>query len=148
MLCQLYIENLAVIEKASIDFQEGMTVFTGETGAGKVDRHRRLKRLPRPADRPGNRPRRSGQEGGRSSPPFPRYPSKRCGKSSGRTVTDRRKGSLLVVQREIYRPTAAAPSGIGGRPATVSLLREIGQYLINIHGQHDNQQSPLRPSGT
>ena len=35
MLCQLYIENLAVIEKASIDFSEGMTVFTGETGAGK-----------------------------------------------------------------------------------------------------------------
>ena len=33
MLCQLYIENLAVIEKASIDFSEGMTVFTGETGA-------------------------------------------------------------------------------------------------------------------
>ena len=35
MLCQLYIENLAVIEKAAIDFSEGLTVFTGETGAGK-----------------------------------------------------------------------------------------------------------------
>ena len=35
MLCQLYIENLAVIEKASIDFSSGLTVFTGETGAGK-----------------------------------------------------------------------------------------------------------------
>ena len=35
MLRELYIENLAVIEKASIGFTEGMNVFTGETGAGK-----------------------------------------------------------------------------------------------------------------
>ena len=35
MLSSLYIENLAVIEKVSIDFQKGFTVFTGETGAGK-----------------------------------------------------------------------------------------------------------------
>ena len=35
MLTQLYIENIAVIEKATIDFQSGFTILTGETGAGK-----------------------------------------------------------------------------------------------------------------
>ena len=35
MLSALYIENIAVIEKASIDFENGLTVLTGETGAGK-----------------------------------------------------------------------------------------------------------------
>ena len=35
MLAQLYIENIAVIEKASIDFQKGFNILTGETGAGK-----------------------------------------------------------------------------------------------------------------
>ena len=35
MLTQLYIQNIAVIEQASIDFEPGFTVLTGETGAGK-----------------------------------------------------------------------------------------------------------------
>ena len=35
MLCQLYIENVAVIEKAEINFDKGFEVLTGETGAGK-----------------------------------------------------------------------------------------------------------------
>ena len=36
MLSQLYIENIAVIRQATIDFQQGFHVFTGETGAGKT----------------------------------------------------------------------------------------------------------------
>ena len=36
MLSQLYIENIAVIQKATIDFTGGLNVFTGETGAGKT----------------------------------------------------------------------------------------------------------------
>lgn len=41
MLTQLYIQNIAVIEQASIDFEPGFTVLTGETGAGKSHHHRR-----------------------------------------------------------------------------------------------------------
>ena len=135
MLCQLYIENLAVIEKASIDFQEGMTVFTGETGAGKSIVIDALNACL--GQRVGREIVRTGAKKAVVVASFSHLPARVRQILAENGYGDEEE--LLVVQREI-----AADGGstvrLGGRPATVSLLREIGQFLVNIHGQHDNQQ--------
>ena len=135
MLCQLYIENLAVIEKASIDFSEGMTVFTGETGAGKSIVIDALNACL--GQRTGREIVRSGAKKAVVIASFSHIPEKvrEILRENGYGEEE----DLLVVQREISADGGSTVR-LGGRPATVSLLREIGQYLINIHGQHDNQQ--------
>ena len=135
MLCQLYIENLAVIEKASIDFSEGMTVFTGETGAGKSIVIDALNACL--GQRTGREIVRSGAKKAVVIASFSHIPGKvrEILRENGYGEEE----DLLVVQREISADGGSTVR-LGGRPATVSLLREIGQYLINIHGQHDNQQ--------
>ncbi len=134
MLCQLYIENLAVIEKAAIDFSEGLTVFTGETGAGKsivIDAINACL-----GQRTGREIVRTGAKKALVVASFTDIPEKVRGLLRDNGYPD--EDEMLVVQREISAD-GGSTARICGRPATVSMLREIGQYLINIHGQHDNQ---------
>ena len=65
-----------------------------------------------------------------------RIPSRsgRCCGKNGYPIEE----DSLIVQREISAEGGSTVR-IDGRPATVALLRDIGQNLINIHGQHDNQ---------
>ena len=134
MLCQLYIENLAVIEKASIDFSSGLTVFTGETGAGKsivIDAINACL-----GQRVGREIVRTGARKALVIASFCGIPEpvRSLLRQNGYPIEE---GSLIV-QREISAEGGSTVR-IDGRPATVALLRDIGQNLINIHGQHDNQ---------
>ena len=134
MLRELYIENLAVIEKASIGFCENFNVFTGETGAGKsilinginaVLGQRIQKDIVR-----------SGEKKAVITAIF--YDLGKTSldilKENGFEIED----DELMITREI-RSDGGSVARINSRPVNVSLLRELGQSLVNIHGQHDNQ---------
>lgn len=136
MLKNLYIENIAVIEKTSIDFTKGLNVLTGETGAGKsivIDSINAIL---------GNRTSRDLIRNGCDSAfvsaefdelsPKALETLKECGFSAEEDGT-------VLIQREI----SAGGKGkcrINGRPTTTGVLKTIGAYLINIHGQHESYE--------
>lgn len=134
MLSELYINNLAVIKSATIQFTDNLNIFTGETGAGKSILINGINAV----------------LGQRTSKEIVRNG---CDKSvivalfTNITKETKDKLSLygfdfendeLSVTREIFCDGGSV-ARINSRPATVSVLKDIGQTLINIHGQHDNQ---------
>ncbi len=134
MLTSLFIENLAVIEKTYIEFEQGFNVFTGETGAGKsivldainaVLGKRTSKEIVR-----------NGTEKAVITAVFNNVP-KQLVESLKQAGFDVDEGELMI-QREIYA-NGKSNARINLRPVTVSVLRELTEDLVNIHGQHDNQ---------
>ena len=134
MLNQLYIENIAVIEKATIDFGPGFNVLTGETGAGKsiiIDAiHAVL------GQRTSRELVRSGAKGAFVSASFTSL-SEPVRKKLDSLGFQPEEDGTLVLQREI-REDGHTVCHIGARPAPVSALKELGTLLINIHGQHES----------
>lgn len=134
MLSELYIENLAVIEKATIDFSDKLNVFTGETGAGKSILINGINAI-------------LGQ---------------RVTKDIVRTGTDKAvisalftdigdnvlqvldelgisaEDGQLFLTREI-RSDGGSVARVNSRAVNISVLKAIGETLVTIHGQHDNQ---------
>lgn len=135
MLSNLYIENIAVIEKTSIDFKKGLNVMTGETGAGKsivIDSINAVL-----GNRTSKELIRTGASSAFVSAEFTNLSEKAIAviDETGFELED---GELLI-QREIST-TGKNKCRINGRPATVSTLKEIGVQLINIHGQHESYE--------
>ena len=143
MLCEIKIENVAVIEKAAAVFSDGLNVLSGETGAGKsilIDSINAIL---------GNR---TSREIVRSHTP------KAMIWATFRGIGAKTRAQLadagyeaeneLLLYREI---TAEGKSTcrINGMPATASVVRDICSGLINILGQHDNQSlmNPARHLG-
>lgn len=133
MLSQLYIENIAVIEKAQIEFDTGFNVLTGETGAGKsilIDSINAVL---------GGRTQRDLIRAGAPyacvTAVFDGLTEETVAKLEELGYSAEDDGTLMV-RREI-RDTKS-PCRINGRPATVSILKEIGPTLVNIHGQHES----------
>lgn len=136
MLKNLYIENIAVIEKTSIDFSNGLNVLTGETGAGKsivIDSINAIlgNRTPRDLIR-------SGSDTAFVSAEFIDVSPQALSIFNEYGFAPEEDGSFLV-QREIMR-SGKGKCRINGRPTTVSVLKTIGVFLINIHGQHENYE--------
>ena len=134
MLCELYIENLAVIEKANICFSSGLNVFTGETGAGKsilinginaVLGQRVTKDIVR-----------TGADKATVSAMFDSIGSDAAAKLSELGIEC--EDGQLFLTREI-RSDGGSVARVNSRSVNVSVLKEIGELLVNIHGQHDNQ---------
>lgn len=132
MLKNLYIENIAVIEKTNIDFTNGLNVLTGETGAGKsivIDSINAIL---------GNRTSRdlirNGSENAFVSAEFTELSSHALSAVEELGFVPEEDGTVLV-QRELSQ-TGKGKCRINGRPAPVSVLRSLGEYLIDIHGQH------------
>lgn len=133
MLSELYIENVAVIEKAEIHFESGLNVLTGETGAGKsilLDSINAVmgERTSRELIRTGTRS------------------SFVCATFSGlsqRVIKTLEKlgytadEDTVLLQREISQDGKNI-CRVNGRPATLTVLREISAGLVNIHGQHES----------
>ncbi|MGM7701913.1 DNA repair protein RecN [Pseudalkalibacillus sp. Hm43] len=135
MLAELSIRNFAIIEQVTVPFEEGLTVLTGETGAGKsiiIDAIGLL-------------------IGGRGSSEYVRHETDRAEieglfyipethpvtqktQEQGIEVSD----GMVVLKRHI---TSSGKSicRINGKLVTLAILREIGQSLIDIHGQHEHQ---------
>lgn len=134
MLAELFIENLAVIEKTSIRLNTGLNVFTGETGAGKsivIDAVGAVlgRRVSREMVR-------HGTDKAFISARFTALPDAALQKitQAGMEPED----GALIVSREIFADGKSA-ARMMGRPVTAAFLREVGDLLINIHGQHENQ---------
>lgn len=134
MLSQLYIENIAVIEKVSIDFHSGLNVLTGETGAGKsivIDSiHAVL------GERTSRELVRTGARSAFVSAVFTDLGVRAREKLEELGYCAEEDGTVMI-QREIH-PEGKTACRVNGRPATVSVLKEIGSALISIHGQHEN----------
>lgn len=136
MLSQLYIENIAVIEKASIDFQKGFNILTGETGAGKsiiIDSINAVL-----GGRVSREIVRNGAKMARVSALFTSISTETLQKLEALGLSPEEEENLLL-QREI-RSEGKTVCRINGRPATVSMLREVGLTLLSILGQHESYE--------
>ena len=134
MLAELYIENLAVIEKASIRFTKDLNVFTGETGAGKSILINGINAIL--GQRITKDIVRTGAEKAVITAAFTDV-SEECVQmleQGGFGIDD----GQLFLEREV-RSDGGSVARINNRPVNISLLRQIGEMLVNIHGQHDNQ---------
>lgn len=142
MLTELAIKNFAIIEELSIHFHKGLTVLTGETGAGKSIIIDALGLL----------------VGGRGSHEFVRHGEKKAEleglfeiENKKHPVYDKVKefgieimdDQMLVLHRTISK-SGKSVCRINGKLTTLAILREIGQTLIDIHSQHETQ-SLLQP---
>ncbi|MCJ7839366.1 DNA repair protein RecN [Lederbergia sp. NSJ-179] len=136
MLRELSIKNFAIIDEIVVSFEKGLTVLTGETGAGKsiiIDAMQLL-------------------VGGRGSAEFVRHgekkaeleglfdiaqdhPSYQQAREFGIDIED----GMLILRREISH-NGKSVCRINGKLVTISILREIGSTLIDIHGQHEHQE--------
>ncbi len=134
MLRTLDIENIAVIEKASVDFSPGLNVLTGETGAGKsivIDSINAIL-----GERTSKELVRHGCDNAYVSAYFDDIPESVSKKIAeiGYELDD----NALLLSRKISANGKSACK-INGKSATVSMLKEVGTLLVNIHGQHDSQ---------
>ncbi|MED4264479.1 DNA repair protein RecN [Priestia megaterium] len=136
MLAELSIKNFAIIDELSVSFEKGLTVLTGETGAGKSIIIDAISLL----------------VGGRGSSEFVRHgtdraeieglflfdeeqhPSHEKAKQVGLEVED----GMIVLRRDITT-NGKSICRINGKLVTLAILREVGQTLIDIHGQHEHQ---------
>ena len=136
MLAQLFIRNIAVIEKASIDLEKGFTVLTGETGAGKsiiIDAiHAVL------GERTSKELVRTGTDSASVSALFTSLDEDTLSLLDQLSLPREEDGSLLI-QRDI-RLEGRSTCKINGAPATVSMLKQLGPRLVTIHGQHESYE--------
>lgn len=132
MLTQLHIENIAVIEKADIEFGKGLTVLTGETGAGKsiiVDSLGAVL-----GARTSRELVRTGADKGLVSAVFESNNADEWLKDNDIEPEDE-----IIIQRRISAEGKNS-CRVCGVPVSVSQLRELGALLLDIHGQNDGRQ--------
>lgn len=132
MLSSLHIENIAVIERADILFDRGFNVLTGETGAGKsivIDAISAIL-----GERTYRDVIRTGTQKAFVSAVFNAVEPLSWFEENHISYEDE-----LLISREI---TADGKNvcRVNSQPVSVSVLRQLGMQLINIHGQHDSQQ--------
>lgn len=135
MLLEISIKNFAIIEAISLNFDNGMTVLTGETGAGKsiiIDAMNMML-------------------GARASTEVIRHGAKKAEIEGFFTVQKNQAlaeilseqgielGDELIIRREIFQ-NGRSVSRVNGQMVNLSTLRAIGQYLVDIHGQHDQEE--------
>lgn len=141
MLRALDLEDLVIVEQAALEFESGFTVLTGETGAGKSILVDAIELL----------------VGGRGDATLVREGAERAELSAEFDVT---KGSPLevflreagldgdpesIILRRAIDRSGRSRCFINGHAATLAQVREAGEFLVDIHGQHSHQ-SLLRPA--
>lgn len=134
MLLEISIKNFAIIKEISLQFKEGMTVLTGETGAGKsiiIDAMNMML-------------------GGRAATDMIRHGAPKAEiegffyleETQALAALFEQQGlelsSELIIRREIFA-NGRSVSRINGQMVNLSVLKEIGAYLVDIHGQHDQE---------
>ena len=139
MLLEISIKNFAIIEAISLNFEKGMTVLTGETGAGKsiiIDAMNMML-------------------GARATTDVIRHGAPKAEIEGLFSVENSRllqeifdeqgleMGDEIIIRREILQ-NGRSISRVNGQMVNLSVLRAIGQHLVDIHGQHD-QEELMRP---
>jgi DNA repair protein RecN (Recombination protein N) len=137
LLVELSIKNFAIIEKQTVSFDKGLTVMTGETGAGKsiiIDAIHLL-------------------VGGRGSFEFVRHGEEKAELEGLFQIDDLEhpvvkkalelgidiEDGMVILRREISK-NGKSICRINGKLVTISMLRELGSTMVDIHGQHEHQE--------
>jgi len=137
LLRELSIKNFAIIEDLTVGFVEGLTVLTGETGAGKsiiIDAVQLL-------------------AGGRGSQEFIRHGAKKAELEGLFAISSENHSAYqkcaeagieieegMVILRRDLNDNGKSVCRVNGKLVPLSLLREIGATLIDVHGQHESQE--------
>ena len=139
MLLEISIKNFAIIESISLNFEKGMTVLTGETGAGKsiiIDAMNMML-------------------GARATTEVIRHGAPKAEIEGLFSIENNRTleeifdeqglelSDEIIIRREILQ-NGRSISRVNGQMVNLSVLRTIGQQLVDIHGQHD-QEELMRP---
>ncbi|MCC9883297.1 AAA family ATPase, partial [Streptococcus agalactiae] len=140
MLLEISIKNFAIIEEISLNFETGMTVLTGETGAGKsiiIDAMNMML-------------------GARASVEVIRHGANKA-EIEGFFSVEKNQSLVqlleengieladeLIIRREIFQ-NGRSVSRINGQMVNLSTLKAVGHYLVDIHGQHD-QEELMKPN--
>lgn len=139
MLLEISIKNFAIIESISLNFEKGMTVLTGETGAGKsiiIDAMNMML-------------------GARATTEVIRHGAPKAEIEGLFSIENNRAleeifdeqglelSDEIIIRREILQ-NGRSISRVNGQMVNLSVLRTIGQQLVDIHGQHD-QEELMRP---
>ncbi|MGG0186518.1 DNA repair protein RecN [Bacillus rhizoplanae] len=136
MLSELSIRNFAIIESLNISFQKGLTVLSGETGAGKSIIIDAISLL----------------VGGRGSAEFVRYGTDKAEIEGLFYIEDENhpcvmkaeeldieiEDGMMILKRDIS-VNGKSVCRVNGKLVTLSVLKEIGKTLVDIHGQHETQ---------
>ena len=139
MLLEISIKNFAIIEEISLNFEQGMTVLTGETGAGKsiiIDAMNMML-----GSRATTDVIRHGAAKAEIEGLFSLENSRALREifeEQGWELTDE-----LIIRREILQ-NGRSVNRINGQMVNLSVLKAVGQHLVDIHGQHD-QEELMRP---
>ena len=139
MLLEISIKNFAIIEAISLNFEKGMTVLTGETGAGKsiiIDAMNMMLGARATTDVIRHGAPKAEIEGLFSIENS--LPLQEIFDEQGIDL-----GDEIIIRREILQ-NGRSVSRVNGQMVNLSVLRAIGQHLVDIHGQHD-QEELMRP---
>jgi len=143
LLRELHISNLAVISDVRIELHQGLNCFTGATGAGKslvIGAIELLLGLRSPAEML-----RPGVEEGRVSGVFEASSQELLSRLEQITdVPVTQDGGELLLVRRLYASGRSSVT-LNGNPITLGMLKQIGEALVDVHGQHDHQYV-LRPA--
>lgn len=134
MLLQLDIQNIALIDKLSLEIAPGLNVLTGETGAGKsilIDSINGVL-----GERVSKDIIRNGKDRAFIEAVF-EYENKEIDDILQQMGIETGEGNIIV-SREISL-SGKNTCRINGRLVNVSVLKQVGEKLLDIHGQHDNQ---------
>lgn len=135
MLTQMYVKDFVLIDNMNIEFANGMSAFTGETGAGKsllIDAIGILR-----GDRINASMVKQGKEKAIIEGVFTlakEHPARITLQNAGYEIED----DMLIIQRE-FTKDGKSVSRMNHRTTTVSLIKEVLASLIDIHSQHDSQ---------
>ena len=139
MLLEISIKNFAIIEAISLNFEKGMTVLTGETGAGKsiiIDAMNMMLGARATTDVIRHGALKAEIEGLFSIENS--LPLQEIFDEQGIDL-----GDEIIIRREILQ-NGRSVSRVNGQMVNLSVLRAMGQHLVDIHGQHD-QEELMRP---
>ncbi len=135
MLKELYIKNVAVIDEAVINFEKGFNVLTGETGAGKSILIDAINMVI--GSRSNRELVRTGTEKAITSATFEVKNQEVLDKLSELGIEP--EGGDIILLRQISAD-GKSTCRCNGIMLPLGSLREIGELLVDIHGQHDNQK--------
>ena len=132
MLLSLSISDFVLVERLSLDFESGFSVLTGETGAGKSILLDAISLVL--GERADAGVVREGAARAEISAEF--APQAESGLSDWLRENDLASEEDVLLMRRVVESSGRSRAFINGRPATALQLKEAGEYLVDIHGQH------------
>lgn len=137
MLASISISNLAVIESLQIDFEAGLNIFTGETGAGKSVIMDALMLVL--GERASAEIVRQGAPSAVVEAVFHTGEDPHIDEILAAAGLPSRSGDRLVVRREVAR-NGKGRASLDGHTVPLSVLKDAGVHLVDLHGQHEHQR--------